>query len=344
MTSISLSDESALPGDGLRPINLKTDLVQLADLIELVFADSIDQGGLNAAREMRTMHRIGFGLSLLAGLNDLAQGISMGYVWIAGGRLVGNVSIYPASWQGAVGRVWVIANVGVHPDYQRQGIATQLMRASVEAIEQRGGSQALLQVDAKNETAWRLYHRLGFVDERAWTIWRRTSSSRIGSVADDHSVHISWRRPEEWRQEYELAQHVRPAQQGGVGWQRPLHSSLFRKSLLKRLDDWFSLRSIERLVIRSEDETRLLASMWVESGFMTSSTQLTLMVEPEYQGIYDDALLQLAVRRFGDARHALLIEHPSDEIVTSELLRQYYFRPQREVIHMRLDFPRGGRR
>jgi hypothetical protein len=123
-----------------------------------------------------------------------------------------------------------------------------------------------------------------------------------------------------------------------VGWQRPLHPSLFRKPLLKQLDDWISLRSQERLVIRSADQSHLLASMWVESGALTSSTQLTLMVEPEYQGIYDDVLLQLAIRRFGGRRHALMIEHPSDEVATSELLRRYYFRPQREVIHMRYDF------
>ncbi len=339
MTSVTL--ETGLPGDGLRPINLKTDLAQLADLIEIVFAESIDQGGLNAAREMRTMHRMGFGLSILAGLSDLAQGISLGYVWIAGGRLVGNVSIYPASWPGASGRMWIIANVGVHPDYQRQGIATHLMRASINAISERGGTQAVLQVDARNATAWRLYQRLGFVDERAWTVWRRTSSSRAGAMSDNRSIAINWRRPDEWRLEYELAERVRPAHQGGLGWQRPLHPSFFRKSLFKQLDDWINLRSIERLVIRSADESRLLASMWVESGFMTSSTQLTLMVDPEYQGVYDDALLQLAVRRFGDGRHALLVEHPSDETVTAEVLRRYYFRPQREVIHMHLDFPRN---
>jgi ribosomal protein S18 acetylase RimI-like enzyme len=340
VTSVLLPNESALPGDGLRPINLKTDLGQLADLIELVFADSIDQGGMNAAREMRTMNRLGIGLSILAGLNDLAQGISLGYVWIAGGKLVGNVSIYPANWPGTAGRVWVIANVGVHPDYQGRGIATELMRASLNSIAQRDASAAVLQVESRNEGAWRIYQRLGFVEERTWTIWKRLSSSRVGTGSDDHSVYIAWRRPEEWRLEYELAQRVRPANQGGVGWQRPLHPSLFRKPFLKRLDDWFSLRSQERLVIRSEDQTRLLASMWVESGALTSSTQLTLMVEPEYQGYYDDVLLQLAIRRFGDGRHALMIEHPSDQKVTSELLRKYYFRPQREVVHMRYDFPR----
>lgn len=338
MTSISLPNAST--GDGLRPINLKTDLAPLADLIELVFADSMDQSGMAATREMRTMSRLGVGLGVLAGMSDLAQGISLGYVWIADGRLVGNVSIYPANWPGAAGRMWIIANVGVHPDYQRRGIATQLMHASIESIRARGGTTALLQVDSRNDTARRLYQRFGFIDERTWTAWKRTTSARLTPASDDRSIFIAWRRPDEWRLEYEMAQRLRPASQGGMGWQRPLHPHLFRKPLLKRFDDWINLRSEERLVIRSEDQNRLLAVMWVENGFLTSSTQLTLMVEPEYQGIYDDALIQLAVRRFGDRRHALLIEHPSDEVITSEVLRAYSFRPQREVVHMRLDLQR----
>ncbi|MBZ0289049.1 MAG: GNAT family N-acetyltransferase, partial [Anaerolineae bacterium] len=211
------------------------------------------------------------------------------------------------------------------------GIATQLMQASLESIRARGGTTAILQVDAHNDTARRLYQRLGFVDEQAWTVWKRTSSAHVSP--DDRDIFISMRRGDEWRLEFELAQHLRS--KGGMGWQRPLHPSLFRKPLLQHLDDWMNLRSQERLVIRSPDQSRLLASLWIENGFLTSSIQLTLMVEPQYQGWYDDALIQLAIRRFGDRRSALLIEHPSDEAVTNDILRRYYFRPQREVVHMR---------
>ena len=333
MTSVPIQHGSQT--EGLRPVNLRTDLVQLADLIELVFADNMDQSGRAAVREMRTLSRVGMGISLFPGLNELTHGINMGYVWIADGKLVGNTSIYPMRHPSA--GTWIIANVGVHPDYQRQGIATQLMHTSMESIRERGGEHVILQVNEDNETARRLYGRLGFIDERTWIVWRRSSSIRIPPPMPEQVVRISNRRHTEWLAEYDLAQRVRPADKGGIGWQRPLRPDLFRQSLLKRLGDWLNMRTAEHLVIRSDDERQLLASMWIESGFMTSATQLTLMVEPEFQGLYDAVLINSAARRFGGGRSALMIEHPADETAVSDTLREYQFRPQGHFVHMRWD-------
>lgn len=337
MTIMSIPNNPASAADGIRPINLKTDLAPLADLIELVFADSMDQSGLAAVREMRSLSKVSVGINMLAGINDLAQGISLGYVYIADGKLVGNVSIYPANWGGAYGKIWIVANVGVHPDYQRRGIASQLMRASMDMIRTRGGETAFLQVDLYNDIARRLYQRLGFTEERAWMLWRRPGSIRIPPPLEDRSIYITRRRRGEWWAEYELAQRVRPAHMGGIGWQRPLRPGLFRKSLIQRMVDWINFRSEERLVIRSADEQRILASLWVENMFLSSSTQLTLLVDPDYVGRYDEALINLAVRTYASNRGALILEHPADEIITSDILRGYHFRPQREVMHMRWD-------
>ena len=333
MTSVPVQNNAR--ADGLRPVNLRTDLAQLADLIELVFADSMDQGGRAAVNEMRYLSKVGIGISLIPGFNDLTQGINMGYVWIADGKLVGNVSIYPASRPHR--DTWIIANVGVHPDYQRRGIATAMMEASMGAIQQRGGKHIVLQVDEENDGARRLYTRLGFDDERAWIFWRRGGSLRIPPPLTDQTVHIAHRRRSDWQAEYALAQRLRPEEKGGMGWLRPLHVNLFRKPLLKQMTDWLNMRTEERLVIRSENEKELLASLWVEAGFLGTTTQLTLMVNPEYQGIYDEALINTATRRFGGRRSALTIEHPMDETGTSDVLRSYQFRPQREVMHMRWD-------
>jgi hypothetical protein len=51
--------------NGLRPINLRTDLAPLADLIEIVFASSMDASGKSAIREMRYLSKIGAGLGFL---------------------------------------------------------------------------------------------------------------------------------------------------------------------------------------------------------------------------------------------------------------------------------------
>jgi len=334
VVSLSVSNKTATTAAGPRPVNLRTDLAPLADLIEVAFHDSMDSGGRAAVRELRALSRIGPGLNVLAGVNELTQGISLGYVWEQDGKIVGNVSVYPANWPASLGNAWIIANVAVHPDYRGQGIARRLMEACLNMIRERGGTTAVLQVDRENSIARRLYQRLGMTTERTWTHWRRSPSGRIPPPAPNGNVHITRRRRGDWRAEYALAEIVRPAHQGGVGWMRPLHPGLFRTSLISLISDWMSLRSFERLAIYDEAERRIDASLWIESAFAASSVQLTLMVHPDYQGLYDEALINLAVRRYG-ARQPLTIEHPEDEMATGALLQQYGFRPVRTLVHMR---------
>ncbi|MDX2138659.1 MAG: GNAT family N-acetyltransferase [Chloroflexota bacterium] len=334
MVSLSISNTISTQ-DGIRPVNLRTDLAPLADLIELAFSDTMDNNGRAAVREMRTLSRMRPVLHTLLGVNELVQGISLGYVWVEGGRLVGNVSLYPADIPRKLGKTWIIANVAVHPDYRGRGIARQLMRVSMDAIRKRGVA-AILQVDADNAIAEGLYSRLGFRRERAWSHWRRSSTLRIPPPITNPMFRINRRRDEEWRSEQTLAASVRPDVMGGIGWQRPLHEGLFRPSWLKSVNDALNFRSIERLVVRSADERDLYGVLWVESAFASSSTQLTLMVDPEYAGVCDEALLNLAIRRFGN-RSPLTLEHPADDEITRLLLIRYGFQLQRTLVHMRWD-------
>jgi GNAT superfamily N-acetyltransferase len=329
---VSLSVRERPISSGLRPVNLRTDLVPLADLIEIAFSDTMDSSGRAAVREMRTLSHLGPGLSLLLGMNDLAQGVGLGFVWIEDGRLVGNTSVYPANVP--TGQSWIIANVAVDPAYRGRGIARKLVQASLDMIQKRSRAHpasAVLQVEASNDVARRLYERLGFAAERSWTQWRRSSTVRAPQPFNDPSIYITRRRPNEWRAEYAMAERLRVP--GGMGWLRPLHWTFFRRTLLKRLGDTLSFRSLERLVIRGQQED-LRAVMWVESAFASSSVQLTLMVEPEYQGIYDEALINLIARRYS-LRSALAIEHHTEDTITSDILRRYQFHPQRTLVHMR---------
>jgi hypothetical protein len=189
-----------------------------------------------------------------------------------------------------------------------------------------------LQVEADNGIAYHLYEHLGFRAERTWTQWRRSSNVRAPQPFDHPAFYITRRRPNEWRSEYALAQRVRPAWQGGIGWLRPLHPSLFHRSLFNRLRDLLSFRQMERLIIREDDE--ISAAMWVESAFAASSIQLTLMVEPDADETYAEALINLAARRYS-LHSALTMEHPTDDARISSLLQRYQFHPQRTLTHMR---------
>jgi len=55
-------------------------------------------------------------------------------------------------------------NVAVHPDYRNQGIATALIVGLVEELRRQGSHCLTLEVRASNETAIRVYERLGFTE------------------------------------------------------------------------------------------------------------------------------------------------------------------------------------
>ncbi|MEM8594053.1 MAG: N-acetyltransferase [Pseudomonadota bacterium] len=55
-----------------------------------------------------------------------------------------------------------IANLGIHPDYQGQGIGTQLIQYLEHQSEQLGYRSITLDVALNNPNAQRLYERLGF--------------------------------------------------------------------------------------------------------------------------------------------------------------------------------------
>jgi GNAT superfamily N-acetyltransferase len=319
--------------NGARPVNLRTDLGPLADLIEIAFSSTMDSSGRAAIREMRALSHMGPGLNLLGGLNDLAQGMGTGFVYVADGRLVGNVSTYPADSSGPLKDDWVIVNVATHPDYRGRGIAQLLMQDTLTMIRKRGGRAALLQVDADNPVARRLYQRLGFYEERGWTTWRRNAAHARVPELELVPPHIAHPQSGEWQAEYALADYIRPQPMGGMGWLRPLTEARFNRTFRQRLADWFSLRGLEKLYIRSRDESQVLASLWIESGFTLAATKLTLLVHPDYEGYYDEVLLNAAVSRFGGG--AISIEHPADRSTTNNILRRYGFSTRRDVIHMR---------
>ena len=338
MTRIELSPVAAIPRsvDGVRPVNLRTDLRPLADLIELVFADSMDSYGRSAIREMRYLSHLGYGLNLIARLNDLALGISMGFVYEIKGKLVGNVSVYPANYPKDLGETWILANVGVHPDFQRQGIASALLDACLDMLRRQGAARAILQVNVDSEGARRLYERHGFQYERAWRIWRRSGFSRLPAL-NQRRFHITRPRPSEWKSELNLAQAARPNDLGGLGWLKPIHKSDFRIPLWRRALSLFSLNNIEKLIIRDDNGDKILASCWLQGAVGFGQLKAWLFIDPRIErGPCAAALLDNVVSRF--ERSTLVWEHPADDAAVNDLLADHKFKKQRELWHMRLDF------
>lgn len=333
MTTVTSPPQENKMQDGIRPVNIQTDLASLADLIELAFRDTMDESGRAAIREMRYFSKLGAGLNLLSRLNDLVLGISQGYVAIVDGKLVGNVSIYPARWHKEAGNAWMVANVSTHPQYRKRGIARELMIASMEHIHEKDATHAILQVDYDNAPAIHLYETLGFNRERAFTKWIRSAlvSTPVRNESLD-DIFFTKPRRSDWQQEYDLVKASRPNDKGGIAWLHPLLIKEFRPSILRGLSNLISLGDKERLIVRDDDSDALLASLWVKRSLALSRTKLLLFKQADADVRYIEALLANVLRRFRSS--GFTVEHPHDESDISDLLKRYRFRDQRTLWHM----------
>jgi ribosomal protein S18 acetylase RimI-like enzyme len=322
--------------NGLRPVNLRTDLAGIADLIELCFGPTMDESGRASLREMRMVAQSQSLSFLYDGIGRMLGGLESGYVWIEDGKVVGNVSISPANTPASLGSGFIIANVAVHPDFRRHGIARELLTASLELIRERRGKFAVLQVDASNEGARHIYDRLGFRAERTFIRWTRSPHARPPAKLPNMPA-ITLRQPNEWRAEMALADLARPNELGGIGWIRPVHPQYFRWSILRAITDVTMGRNEEHWIIHSDSRREILASLRISMSF-GGVDRLELLVNPSRQGQLEEPLLNHALRRLDGRRHALSIEHPADDLYAGRVLERYAFERRYTLTHMRLDF------
>ncbi len=314
------------PFTGLRPVDMRRDLVPVADLIEVCFAATLDATGRAAIREMRTLSRTGPLLWVLARLGN-AIPFLRGYVWVERDRIVGNVSLIPAGYNNG----WVIANVAVAPDYRRRGIARRMMHAALAFVDRRKAF-AVLQVEAANEGACALYEQLGFVQQRTFTRWRRAAYHRPPApLADVGLLHPLTR--DQADELLALASRLRPNERGGMGWLRPTRPETLRPKRLAGLHYILSGQRADFWVMRGEGSS-LDAALRVEQRISGLARIFDVLVRPERQEQLAPVLLNVALRRFAGHQHAVITDHPADDTYMSDLLRENLFRPERTLVHM----------
>lgn len=319
---------------GMRPVRYRRDLAQIADLIELCFAGTLDAGGRAALREMRLTSQMG---PLLWMVGRLLRAIpeANGFVWEEAGRVVGNVTVVPAGY----GDGYVIANVAVYPDFRRRGIARELMRAALALVE-RQGKFATLQVDAENEGARRLYESLSFATQRIFTRWRRpTLKPTLGTVNSTLPLRRLARR--DVPSLVALAERVRPNTSGGMGWLRPTQARTLRP---QRLGELAMLVGGTRTDCWALKDTggALIAALRAERRLGGLTTVFDALVQPDAQGHLEDALVAETIQRLDGRIHPLLTDHPAGDSAMNEALTRHDFRPERTLVHMFRDVEPGS--
>lgn len=317
--------------NGLQPVDLSRHLGGIAELIELCFRAELDAAGRGLIREMQWLSRTGPVLRVLQVALAGQQPWSQGYVWVEGGRVVGSVSTQRAAPRSTA---WLVANVAVHPDHRRHGIALALMRATLDHIRTEGGSEAILQVDDTNLAAVALYRGLGFGRVATHTHWVRSSHTPPPDfVAASHEPRL--RGPNEWAEQFALGSLVRSE---GLTWGRPLRPEDFRPGTIKRLDHLIAGRSEEHWVLsepaRGPAGGRMIGSLIVQFN-ATDGDRLTVLVHPQYAGQLERPLLVRGLRRLGRRPWPTRVEHNADDEAASLALTELGFQPKRTLRWMR---------
>lgn len=222
-------DIASLSTPALRPVNVRTDLTQVADLIELCFGDQMDPDGHEYVRQLRRAAANPSFLRWMPGAREQVSFPLHGYVWIEEERIIGNLSLIPFFNQGRW--LYLIANVAVHPDFRRRGIGRKLTQKALWHIHEHGAASAWLQVREDNPAAVDLYRNLGMVERARRTTWVSINASPV-ERSSPAGIEIRPRQGRDWRCQREWLHKLYPPE---ITWNLPIDIPAFNPSIVNRI-------------------------------------------------------------------------------------------------------------
>jgi len=250
-----------------------------------------------------------------------------GYVWEEHGEIVGNLSLIP--YHIGSKHYYMIANVAVHPNYQRKGIARSLVNEAMEFLLPRQLDGIWLQVDEGNQPALELYLRQGFEEVSRRTTW-------ILNPRDIHKEFLSWivpgfsvgpQRAKHWTQQRKWLEINYPPE---VRWHLPLRPEYLRGGLPGAFSRLMLLDpKIVQWSVMGRDELIGVVS-WQSSK--THADWLWIASSAETEGVLLDAFLPVWMNLPGHKR-SLRLDFPKRK--TNLSLETHWFKPVRTLIWMK---------
>jgi len=336
----------------VRPLNIIRDLSRVADLIELCFAPTMDNEGQRYLSDMRRASR---DESFLGWANHMAESTSLpltGYVWEQDKRIIGNASLIPFRDKGK--RIYLIANVAVHPDHRGRGIGQALTRLSMQHAFGRKGTAVWLHVREDNPSAIKLYTNLGFQEIARRTSWQANPNTSLPQGESD--IQIVPRQARFWSLQQDWLRRLYP---NVLGWYHTWNFNALRPGLMNWLYLLFVDMNVKQWAAVRNDE--LLATLtWMPQGGRSES--IFAATNPALSGVSrqanadeapalpkehrDDvsgvsrdevskALTQLLIhaRRALPNHSTLSLDYPTGEM--TDAIAAAGFKPRRTLIWMR---------
>jgi GNAT superfamily N-acetyltransferase len=307
----------------IRKINVRQDLLAVADLIEICFASTLDSDGREYLRHLRWAAG---DMSYLSWLTTAAERMTSplyGFVWEEGDRIVGNLSLIPINNDGKT--IYLIANVAVHPEFRQHGIGRELTKTAIEHLRQRGAPAVWLQVRDDNPVAYHLYQRLGFVERSRRTTWQSSVTIPV-QRPDRGEIVIHRRRMQEWDLQKKWLGQVYPPD---VAWNLPISFSRLSPDPWAQFLRW----------LRGEQQEQWTGTLGGKPvGFVTwepmraSADALWLAADPRFETQVILSLLPFAREVLARRGRPLSLNYPAGQ--AGEAFSRVGFIPHQTLVWM----------
>jgi len=328
MTTITLPAKAS-EHPNMRALNVLRDLSTVADLIELCFSPTMDHEGQRYLSDMRRASRDdGF----LRWANHMADTTSLpltGYVWEENNKIVGNASLIPFRDKGK--RVHLIANVAVHPDHRRRGIARLLTERVMQHAREKNTTAIWLHVRDDNPGAVKLYADLGFQEIARRTAWTTKPDSLL--PLPDPDIQIVSRHPRFWSQQQDWLRRLYPE---ALAWYHTWNFTALKPGFMNWLYLLLNDFNTKQWAAVRGDNLLATLTLMPHGGRSASLYAATSVALSEVETLVSDALTQLLVnaRRELSNHSTLSLDYPTGEM--TEAITAAGFTPRRTLIWMKI--------
>ncbi|MHC1740714.1 MAG: GNAT family N-acetyltransferase [Anaerolineaceae bacterium] len=292
----------------IRPIHLRTDINEVADLVERCFADHMDAEGHMYLQNIRRVGREGDPYHLDAISPETSPVPFHGFVWVENERIVGNITLIYLKKKDR--NIYFIANVAVDPEYREKGIARKLTQRALTHVREHNGKLVMLQVREDNPVAIHLYESLGFYEITRRTNWGFDHRPQNLKRTQPQSIKVIVRNKDHWLQQKEWLEQIYPEK---VTWFLPFQLAKHEPGLINWFYRWLNSDSIQ--FFEANDGERLigLASLEMINPFQD---YLWIATSPAFEELAIPALVSAFVRR---SRHPqkILINYPAHRAIAS---------------------------
>lgn len=325
MPALVDSLSSAENATTLLPFNARRDMKQVADLIELCFSDTLDPDGRRYLQQMRFAAENPRYLNWATSTLDTMNLPMNGFIYRHEGRLVGNLSLIPFQNQGQ--HNYLIANVAVHPEFRRRGIARQLTLKAIEDVQKRRAQAVWLHVRDENTAAIHLYQNLGFEERARRTTWFSQVDFQPPSIPLD--IKIRPHPPQSWDLQRTWLLHQYPKE---LAWHFPLNLNELRPGWMAALQRFFNAHTIRQWTAYRNN--RVCGVLTVQSSHSYADT-IWLALPPDGDDASVGALLS-AIRKSPLQHRPLTLDLPAGS--ANPALQANGFHAHQTLIWMQIRF------